>query len=102
MESGAVDDRPELARALDTSRMTGATLLVAKLDRLSRDAAFLLGLQKAGVPMVFADMPGANQFMIGVMAMVAQHERELISSRAKAALAAAKARARSWAAIAAR
>src|SRR3954468_23094042 len=92
VESGALDARPELARALDTCRLTGATLLVAKLDRLSRDAAFLLNLQKAGVPMVFADMPGANQFMIGVMAMMAQHERELISTRTKAALAVAKAR----------
>ena len=92
VESGADDNRPELARALDTCRLTGGTLLVAKLDRLSRDAAFLLGLQKAGVPMIFADMPHANQFMVGVMAMVAQHERELISQRTKAALAAAKAR----------
>src|SRR3954462_2324050 len=92
VESGADDDRPQLARALDACRLTGATLLVAKLDRLSRDAAFLLGLQKAGVPMVFADMPHANGFMIGVMAMLAQHERELISQRTKAALQAAKAR----------
>ena len=70
----------------------GATLVIAKLDRLSRDAHFLLGLQKAGVPFVCADMPHADSMTVGVMALVAQKEREMISARTKAALAAAKAR----------
>ena len=73
-------------------RLTGATLLVAKLDRLSRNAAFLMTLKDSGVPFVAADMPDANTLTIGVMASLAQHEREMISKRTKAALEAAKAR----------
>jgi DNA invertase Pin-like site-specific DNA recombinase len=72
--------------------VTNSTLLIAKLDRLSRDAHFLLGLQKAGVAFVAADMPQANAMTVGIMALVAQNEREAISSRTKAALQAAKAR----------
>lgn len=67
-------------------------MVVAKLDRLSRNAAFLLKLRDAGVDFVAVDMPDANTMCIGVMAMVAQHEREAISQRTKAALAAAKRR----------
>ena len=67
-------------------------LVIAKLDRLSRDAHFLLGLQKAGVRFVAADMPEANEMVVGIMAVVAQAERRMISERTKAALAAAKAR----------
>jgi len=70
----------------------GATLIVAKLDRLSRDAAFLMQLQNSGASFVAVDMPGANSFTVGVMALVAQQEREAISTRTKAALTAAKAR----------
>lgn len=92
VESGKRDDRPQLVAALDTCRLTGATLLIAKLDRLSRDAAFLLGLQRAGVAFTAADMPHADPFTVGIMALVAQREREMISGRTKAALAAAKAR----------
>lgn len=92
IESGKVDDRPELTKALELCRRKKATLLIAKLDRLSRDAHFLLGLQKAGVPFVAADMPFADAFTVGILAMVAQKERELISVRTKAALKAAKAR----------
>jgi DNA invertase Pin-like site-specific DNA recombinase len=92
IESGKRDDRPKLAEALSLCRLHNATLVIAKLDRLSRDAAFLLGLQKAGVRFVAADMPEANELVVGIMAVVAQAERKMISARTKAALAAAKAR----------
>jgi DNA invertase Pin-like site-specific DNA recombinase len=92
VESGKRADRPELAKAMEHARLTGAVLLIAKLDRLSRDAHFLLGLQKAGVEFTAADMPHADKFTVGIMAMVAQKERESISQRTKEALAAAKAR----------
>ena len=80
------------AAALALARAHGAKLLIAKLNRLSRDAHFLLGLQKAGVSFVTADMPEANEMVVGIMAVVAQAERKMISARTKAALAAAKAR----------
>lgn len=92
VESGSRDSRPRLAEALALCRLHGATLVIAKLDRLSRDAAFLLNLQKAGVRFVAADMPEANELVVGIMAVVAQAERKMISARTKAALAAAKAR----------
>lgn len=91
-ESGKVDDRPELAKALQACRLPGATLVTAKLDRLSRDAHFLLGLEKAGVEFVAVDMPDANRLTVRLMAVIAQEEREMIAARTKAALAAAKAR----------
>jgi DNA invertase Pin-like site-specific DNA recombinase len=92
VESGANDERPKLAEALARCRLHDATLVIAKLDRLSRDAHFLLGLQKAGVCFVAADMPEANEMVVGIMAVVAQAERKMISARTKAALQAAKAR----------
>jgi hypothetical protein len=92
VESGSLDARPCLSEALALCRLHGATLVIAKLDRLSRDAAFLLNLQKAGVRFVAGDMPEANELVVGIMAVVAQAERKLISARTKAALAAAKAR----------
>jgi len=92
VEHGDNNERPELAKALHLARITGATVVIAKLDRLSRDAHFLLGLEKAGVDFVAADMPHANRLTVGIMAMVADEERRMISARTKAALAAAKAR----------
>lgn len=92
IESGKQNTRPELQKALHLSKVTGATLVIAKLDRLSRNAAFLLDLQESGVKFVAADMPEANNLTIGIMALVAQQEREAISKRTREALAAAKAR----------
>lgn len=93
VESGKRDDdRPQLARALQTCRVYGAKLVIAKLDRLSRDAHFLLGLEKARVDFICTDMPHANRLTVGIMAMVADEERRAISDRTKAALAAAKRR----------
>ena len=92
VESGKKNDRPKLQEALSLCRVTGATLLIAKLDRLSRNAAFMLNLKESGVQFMACDMPHADAFTVGVMALLAQKERELISERTKAALAAAKAR----------
>ena len=88
VESGKKNDRPALAEAMKLCDLTGARLLIAKLDRLSRDAHFLLGLQKAGVDFVAVDMPDANKLTVGILSVVAQAEREAISARTKAALAA--------------
>jgi len=84
VESGKVSDRPKLLEALDFCRKHKTTLLIAKLDRLSRNAAFLLNLQESGVKFVAVDMPHADNFTVGIMALVAQKERELISVRTKA------------------
>lgn len=92
VESGKRDDRPELQKAILRCRQTGATLVIAKLDRLSRNAAFLLTLRDGGVKFLAADIPDANEFTVNIMALVAQQEREAISARTKAALKAAKAR----------
>ncbi len=92
IESGKRDDRPELAKALRLADVTGATLVIAKLDRLSRDAAFLLTLQKSGTRFAAADIPNADSTTIGVLAVIAQTERAAISKRTKEALQAAKAR----------
>jgi DNA invertase Pin-like site-specific DNA recombinase len=92
VESGKNDARPQLDAALALCRETGASILIAKIDRLSRDAAFLMSLRKAGVEIVAADMPNAGTLEFGIRAVFAQHEREEISKRTKDALAAAKAR----------
>lgn len=92
IETGKLNTRPELTKALHLAKVTGATLVIAKLDRLSRNAAFLMTLQDAGVKFVAADLPQANNLTIGIMALVAQQEAEAISKRTKEALQAAKRR----------
>lgn len=94
VESGKRNDRPALTKAMHHAKVTGATLVIAKLDRLSRNAAFLLQLQDSGVRFQAADLPDASNLTVGILALVAQQEREAISARTKAALAAAKARGR--------
>jgi DNA invertase Pin-like site-specific DNA recombinase len=92
VESGKRDDRPELMKALHRCKVTGSTLLIAKLDRLSRNVAFISNLMDSGVDFVAVDFPQANRLTVHILAAVAEHEREMISQRTKAALAAAKAR----------
>lgn len=92
IESGRRNDRPQLHEAIEHARLAGARLVIAKLDRLSRNVHFLSGLKDAGVDFVAADMPDANALTVHILAAVAEHEREMISQRTKAALAAAKAR----------
>lgn len=92
VESGRSNRRPKLIQALHLAKVTGATLVIAKLDRLSRNAAFLLTLRDSGVRFVAADMPDANELTVGIMALVAQQEREAISKRTREALQAAKRR----------
>ena len=92
VESGKSNERPQLARALHHAKVTGATLVVAKMDRLSRNLAFLATLQDSGARFVAADMPEANELTVNIMGAVAQAEREAISTRTREALKAAKAR----------
>lgn len=92
VESGKVSDRPELAKALRQAKLTGATLLVAKLDRLSRNVAFISQLMEAKVDFIACDQPSATRFTLHIYAALAEQEREMISARTKAALAAAKER----------
>lgn len=90
VEGGGKDDRKALAQAILDCKLKNARLIVAKLDRLSRDLHFITSLQKAGVPFIVAEMPDANEFTINIFAAMAQHERKLISERTKAALTQAK------------
>jgi DNA invertase Pin-like site-specific DNA recombinase len=92
VESGKHNDRQELHKAFKHCQMTGATLVIAKLDRLSRDSHFIGSVMKSGIEFIACDMPAANKFTIHILAAVAEHEREMISQRTKAALQAAKAR----------
>jgi hypothetical protein len=87
VESGKHENRPELIKAMAACRLYGAKLVIAKLDRLSRDVHFLTGLERAGIQFVAADMPEANEMVVHMMAVVAQAERKMISARTKAALA---------------
>jgi DNA invertase Pin-like site-specific DNA recombinase len=92
IESGKHDNRPELVRALEVCRRQKARLIIAKLDRLSRNLAFIATLMDSGVEFVAVDNPHANKLTVHILAAVAQHEREMISERTRSALQAAKAR----------
>src|SRR6202162_6367498 len=92
VESGKRNDRPSLALALRFCRKHRAALVIAKLDRLARNVAFISNLMESGVEFVAVDMPQANRFVVHILAAVAEQEAEAISKRTKAALAAAKAR----------
>jgi DNA invertase Pin-like site-specific DNA recombinase len=89
-ESGKDADRAQLREAISHAKRDGATLLVAKLDRLSRDVAFIFALktelEKAHIDFLVCDMPEANTLTLGIMASMAQHEREIIGKRTKAGL----------------
>jgi DNA invertase Pin-like site-specific DNA recombinase len=92
VESGKRSDRPALEAAKARAKLTGAVLVVAKLDRLSRSVTFLSQLQDSGAKFVAADMPEANELTVHIMAAVAQAERKAIGQRTREALTAAKAR----------
>jgi DNA invertase Pin-like site-specific DNA recombinase len=92
IESGKKNQRPQLLAAIAAARAAGATLLIAKLDRLSRNAGFIFALRDSGVAFVCCDMPDANTLTVGLFAVIAQHEREMISKRTIDALTAKKAR----------
>ncbi len=92
VESGKRNDRPQLATALDLCRRQRAMLVIAKLDRLARNVAFIANLMESGVEFTAVDMPYANKLTLHILAAVAEHEREMISQRTRAALAQAKKR----------
>lgn len=94
VESGGRNDRPELTEALAACRLQRATLVIAKLDRLARNVAFVSNLMDAGVEFVAVDYPTANRLTIHILSAVAEHEARMISERTRAALAAAKERGR--------
>ena len=90
--ANALEKRPQLRAALELCKRRGATLIIAKLDRLARNVHFVSGLLETGCDFVAADMPQANKVMIQMHAVMAEWERDQISKRTKDALAAAKAR----------
>jgi DNA invertase Pin-like site-specific DNA recombinase len=92
IESGKRNDRPKIAEALRLCRLHGATLIIAKLDRLARNVAFISGLMEAKVEFIACDFPTANRLTVHILAAVAEHEAQMISERTKAALQAARAR----------
>ncbi|GAB3901664.1 recombinase family protein [Spirosoma agri] len=90
IESGKKANRPQLSAAIAFAKQHQARLLIAKLDRLSRNVSFIFSLRNSEVDFVACDIPDANTLTVGIMAVLAQHERELISERTKAALKAKK------------
>lgn len=92
VESGGRNDRPKLSEALSACRLHRAKLIIAKLDRLARNVAFVSNLMEAGVEFEAVDLPQANRLTIHILAAVAEHEARMISDRTRSALAAAKAR----------
>jgi DNA invertase Pin-like site-specific DNA recombinase len=92
VESGRKSNRPKLKEALDLCRKTGATLIVAKLDRLARNVSFLSNLLESDVEIIFCDFPQANKMVLHILSAISQYEAELTASRTKSALAAKKAR----------
>ena len=94
VESGKRSDRPKLQEAIRLCRLHKATLVIAKLDRLARNVAFVSNLMESGVEFTAVDFPQANRLTVHILAAVAEHEAKAISDRTKAALAAAKARGR--------
>ena len=94
VESGKRNDRPELVKALAACKRQKAKLVIAKLDRLGRNLAFIATLMESGVEFVAVDNPHVNELTVHFLAAIAQHEREMISERSKAALLAAKRRGR--------
>lgn len=96
VESGRRNRRPQLQEAIDCCTLTDATLVIAKLDRLSRNASFLFRLKDSGLPFVALDCPDLTTLNLGVLAIFAQHEAEVISKRTRDAMAAAKAQGRTF------
>ena len=96
IECGASHSRKGLWASIDYCKEHGATLVIAKLDRLARDVEFTFKIINTGISIYFCDMPVVNTMILGVFASVAQYERELISSRTKAALKAKKDRGETW------
>ncbi|MBB5695794.1 recombinase family protein [Muricoccus pecuniae] len=92
VESGRKKERPQLAAALATCRAGRATLVIAKLDRLARNVAFMSNLMESGIEFVAADMPAVNRLTVHILAAVAEDETRMISARTRAALTAARAR----------
>jgi DNA invertase Pin-like site-specific DNA recombinase len=90
IESGKRNDRPELASAIQSAKKRKAVLLIAKLDRLARNVAFISNLMESAAEFVAADMPHANRLTIHILAAIAEHEAAMISARTVAALAEAK------------
>ena len=92
VESGRKTDRPKLKEALELCKRTGATLIVAKLDRLARNLSFLSSLLESDVEIVFCDFPQANKMVLSILGAISQYEAELIATRTRQALQAKKAR----------
>lgn len=96
VESGRRKDRPQLAKALAHAKRLKAALVIAKLDRLARNLAFIANLMEAGVDFTACDMPSANRLTLHILAAVAEEEARAISERTKAALRARVERDGQW------